>query len=306
MSTSWSGAVVEKVEKVDDSRPTRESAQITKEEPLDLRQVIAFVKDAVRQVENMVARMGPPPPRSLPALATSADGRVRTLRTTSTDVLELKELFENTGYAMDFVMRFYFRTTIVMGADRAALVSYDGRYTPLRGESCAENVRMAVKAISQMPEGSSEYARFKKDASTASWSGELGKPYLRWADPAWQSMWDDSRGKGLGSLKALSEHVVSSGGLRVARGSLDRIGVDKPVVLSDSTGTATLTIPAWKWPSLVGATVARATVLIEASNPTVRVIPVEEGSPVTKDYRLDRVRVFYDASKMVATEPRVG
>ena len=101
-------------------------------------------------------------------------------------------------------------------------------------------------------------------------------------------------------------YVVSSGGLRVARGSLDRIGFDKPVVLSDSTGTATLTIPAWKWPSLVGATVARATVLIEASNPTVRVIPVEEGSPVTKDYRLDRVRVFYDASNIVATAPRVG
>jgi hypothetical protein len=36
------------------------------------------------------------------------------------------------------------------------------------------------------------------------------------------------------------------------------------------------------------------------------VIKLEEGSPVTKDYRNDRVRVFHDKDGKVVSKPTIG
>ena len=50
-----------------------------------------------------------------------------------------------------------------------------------------------------------------------------------------------------------------------------------------------------------------AIVVIKTQNPSLNVIPVPENSMVTMDYRLDRVRVFYnEETNKVVYEPNLG
>ncbi len=45
---------------------------------------------------------------------------------------------------------------------------------------------------------------------------------------------------------------------------------------------------------------------ILAEDPTINAHVLPEGSPVTRDYRLNRVRIFVDANGIVTTVPRRG
>lgn len=61
------------------------------------------------------------------------------------------------------------------------------------------------------------------------------------------------------------------------------------------------------WPKLVGMNKDDAIVVIKTQNPSLTVIPVPENSPVTMDYRLDRVRVFYNTeTNTVVYQPMLG
>ncbi|CAF1346470.1 unnamed protein product [Rotaria sp. Silwood1] len=60
------------------------------------------------------------------------------------------------------------------------------------------------------------------------------------------------------------------------------------------------------WPDLVGESVDQAVAVIKSQNPHLNVIPVPENSPVTMDFRQDRVRVFFDNYNQVSSAPRVG
>ena len=61
------------------------------------------------------------------------------------------------------------------------------------------------------------------------------------------------------------------------------------------------------WPKLVGMNKDDAVVVIKTQNPSLNVIAVPENSPVTMDYRLDRVRVFYNKeTNKVVSQPKVG
>ncbi|ESP02199.1 hypothetical protein LOTGIDRAFT_230585 [Lottia gigantea] len=61
-----------------------------------------------------------------------------------------------------------------------------------------------------------------------------------------------------------------------------------------------------EWPELVGlpAQEAEAKIKEENSNLTVHILP--ELSPVTMDYREDRVRIFTNAENKVSQVPRTG
>lgn len=62
-----------------------------------------------------------------------------------------------------------------------------------------------------------------------------------------------------------------------------------------------------EWPTAVGKDVLTVVQEIKAANPALQVVKVEEGSPVTMDFRTDRVRVFYDAgSNTVVGTPKIG
>jgi hypothetical protein len=61
-----------------------------------------------------------------------------------------------------------------------------------------------------------------------------------------------------------------------------------------------------RWGDLVGVLGEDAVVVIESDNPNVTAIIVLEGSPVTSDYDIDRVRVFVDEAGFVVAVPEVG
>ena len=60
------------------------------------------------------------------------------------------------------------------------------------------------------------------------------------------------------------------------------------------------------WPELVGKNGEVAAAIIEKENPFVHAIVLLEGTPVTKDYRIDRVRVWVNKKGKVIRVPRIG
>lgn len=61
------------------------------------------------------------------------------------------------------------------------------------------------------------------------------------------------------------------------------------------------------WPELVGRNVDEAIEVIKQENSQLNVIKVKSGSPVTRDFRLDRVRVFYnEIDNTVCVAPNCG
>lgn len=62
------------------------------------------------------------------------------------------------------------------------------------------------------------------------------------------------------------------------------------------------------WPDLVGKNVEEAKNAILQDDPSINVVVVPEGAPVTRDYRLNRVRLFVDpdTQSIVQSLPRRG
>ncbi|KAF3436191.1 hypothetical protein FNV43_RR23283 [Rhamnella rubrinervis] len=60
------------------------------------------------------------------------------------------------------------------------------------------------------------------------------------------------------------------------------------------------------WPELLGAKGEDAEKKIEKENHNVDAVVILEGTPVTKDYRCNRVRVWVNRSGIVTEVPRIG
>ncbi|CAL0321137.1 unnamed protein product [Lupinus luteus] len=60
------------------------------------------------------------------------------------------------------------------------------------------------------------------------------------------------------------------------------------------------------WPELVGVQGTEAEATIEKENPLVDAIVLLEGTPVTKDFRCDRVWVWVDTNGIVIKVPTIG
>ncbi|KAG6495685.1 hypothetical protein ZIOFF_043511 [Zingiber officinale] len=60
------------------------------------------------------------------------------------------------------------------------------------------------------------------------------------------------------------------------------------------------------WPELVGVNGNKAVTIIEKENPNVEAITVLIGSPTTKDFRCNRVRVWVDEYGIVGEVPHIG
>ncbi|MEV0766425.1 serine protease inhibitor [Nocardia sp. NPDC050435] len=61
-----------------------------------------------------------------------------------------------------------------------------------------------------------------------------------------------------------------------------------------------------RWPETVGLPAEEAVKIIKSERPDVKVFVLHEGTPVTRDYRPDRVRVFVDDDGKVAVPPEIG
>jgi len=65
-------------------------------------------------------------------------------------------------------------------------------------------------------------------------------------------------------------------------------------------------VPTWGGQSLIGMTGEKAMAVIEAINPSLQVQVIPEGSMMTADHRLDRVRIFVGEDDNVTREPQRG
>ena len=75
------------------------------------------------------------------------------------------------------------------------------------------------------------------------------------------------------------------------------VGVAKAVQLKRGEGP---------WPECVGMQAENCQSLILSEAPSLNTFIIPDGSPVTMDYRLDRVRIFVDDSNVVASVPNRG
>lgn len=75
------------------------------------------------------------------------------------------------------------------------------------------------------------------------------------------------------------------------------VGVVKAVQLKRGEGP---------WPECVGMQAENCQSLILSEAPSLNTFIIPDGSPVTMDYRLDRVRIFVDDSNVVASVPNRG
>ncbi|CAM4913574.1 unnamed protein product [Rotaria socialis] len=79
--------------------------------------------------------------------------------------------------------------------------------------------------------------------------------------------------------------------------------IDVPVISVTRTSS---TLNKKEWPELVGKKGEEAVKIIKKETGFDNVLIVEQGSPITLDYRTDRVRVFVDANGIVVTVPKIG
>ncbi|KAK4487461.1 hypothetical protein RD792_005902 [Penstemon davidsonii] len=61
-----------------------------------------------------------------------------------------------------------------------------------------------------------------------------------------------------------------------------------------------------EWPELVGKTGKEAAAAIKEENPKLDVIVLKDGTPVTLDFRCDRVRIMINDCGIVISTPRIG
>lgn len=69
--------------------------------------------------------------------------------------------------------------------------------------------------------------------------------------------------------------------------------------------TSSNTMPT-EWPQVAGREAKEVVSEIQEQNPSLKVVAVKEGSPVTMDHRTDRVRVFFNTEGFVVGKPKVG
>lgn len=60
------------------------------------------------------------------------------------------------------------------------------------------------------------------------------------------------------------------------------------------------------WPELEGTDAENARSVITNDHYGANVVVLPQGSPITRDFRLDRVRVFVDGNNKVVGVPRCG
>jgi Potato inhibitor I family len=77
--------------------------------------------------------------------------------------------------------------------------------------------------------------------------------------------------------------------------------------LSQSSASSNMTpdVPS-SFPELVGLTGEQAKADLTAKYPALKVYVLREGSIVTMDYRMDRVRIFVDEDGVVSRPPKLG
>jgi|TARA_A100001015_G_scaffold141675_1_gene157254 hypothetical protein len=100
----------------------------------------------------------------LPALRYS-DGfskPYRVLNTTISDKSLFDQYYNDTNLTLDFVLRYYFYTSIILNSDQNELISMDGTKFNLSSKNAKDLTDEIISLVSKMYVGRKEFIEFKK------------------------------------------------------------------------------------------------------------------------------------------------
>ena len=86
----------------------------------------------------------------------------RVFKTTITDSLLFKQMYEDSDYTLDYVLRYYYSTAIDLSCKENELISMSGKKIPLQTKEPITMVEEVMELIGKMYYGQSEHKEFKK------------------------------------------------------------------------------------------------------------------------------------------------
>ena len=86
----------------------------------------------------------------------------RVFKTTITDSLLFKQMYEDSDYTLDYVLRYYYSTAIDLSCKENELISMSGKKIPLQSKEPITMVEEVMELIGKMYYGQSEHKEFKK------------------------------------------------------------------------------------------------------------------------------------------------
>ena len=86
----------------------------------------------------------------------------RVLKTTLSDKSFFQQYYNNTNSTLDYVIRYYFYTSIDLNAKENQLISMDGTKFNLSSKNAVDLVDEVISLVSKMSFGKKEFKEFKK------------------------------------------------------------------------------------------------------------------------------------------------
>ena len=85
----------------------------------------------------------------------------RILTTTISDQSVFKEIYKDTDFTLDYVIRYHFYTSIDLNAKKNQLISMDGTTFDLSSENAKDLTDEVISLVSRMYYGKNEFNEFK-------------------------------------------------------------------------------------------------------------------------------------------------
>lgn len=86
----------------------------------------------------------------------------RVFKTTITDSLLFKQMYEDSDYTLDYVLRYYYSTAIDLSCKENELISMSGKKIPIQSKEPNTMVYEVMELIGNMYYGKSEHKEFNK------------------------------------------------------------------------------------------------------------------------------------------------
>ena len=85
----------------------------------------------------------------------------RILKTTISDQSVFQEIYKDTDFTLDYVIRYHFYTSIDLNAKKNQLISMDGTTFDLSSENAKDLTDEVISLVSRMYYGKNEFKEFK-------------------------------------------------------------------------------------------------------------------------------------------------
>tara|TARA_B100000941_G_scaffold247307_1_gene192367 strand:- start:85 stop:468 length:384 start_codon:yes stop_codon:yes gene_type:complete len=86
----------------------------------------------------------------------------RVFKTTITDSLLFKQMYEDSDYTLDYVLRYYYSTAIDLSCKENELISMSGKKIPIQSKEPSTMVYEVMELIGKMYYGQNEHKEFRK------------------------------------------------------------------------------------------------------------------------------------------------